>query len=329
MDFLGHFHSAMRRLKLGYQIVNLAYHPFSPLNDTEGLLRGNSMPKFVIFPSTVILNPNIQEKLVNYVKTGGILCMTGDIPVMDENLEPCTILRDILGQFTSPLKASHMYIKSVGKGYFLYKIGNQFLRARGPSYYLTDLIVRFLMRLNLKIPGGKAIEGKVLPYSEAIGMVGPPLFEKIGGDVYNSNLNRESLRTITRLYKFMQEKGLHRTVDIQVRTIYKYRENLDVIVYTHPQKDVQHVFIFGFNCNKNLPVDIHFIIPQIDRRIHIKTVLVGHTAQLLRIEQAELTSFIYTGINLINHLYSPLDLTEHTAYLYRCSNRFDLFKERK
>jgi beta-galactosidase len=317
MDFLGHFHAAMRRLKLGYQITNLQWDSLtSPASSGNGDLRQKKFPPMLLFPSTRVLNRDAQEKLLHYVKAGGILVLFGELPIITEDHHTCILLKEALTLSNRPLRPTHMRYRRIEKGWLMFQPRNPFQRNRGPSYYLTGLIVRTLMRLRLKLPGGKAIAGKVLPYSEAVGMVAPALFEKFGADVYNAQLSTDTLRTINKLYRFLQRQGIHRYIDIQLRTIPRYRQKVDIFIYTHPQRDVQYIFLFSLQCPVNLPVSIQYVIPDMDRRIRIKTILVGYTSQLFRIEGGQLTALFYTGVNPINRLACALDLEVNDARIW-------------
>lgn len=125
-------------------------------------------------------------------------------------------------------------------------------------------------------------------------------------DRLNPKLQFNSLKTINLLLRFLQSKGFYRNLDISVRTDFIFRHKIQVFVFQHPSKNIQHVFIFSLQTHWTLPVSIHIFHPESGFSSRIRTHLVGHTAQLLRIEEGRLTACIYNGVNPISHQYQPL-----------------------
>ncbi|UYP46204.1 hypothetical protein NEF87_002489 [Candidatus Lokiarchaeum ossiferum] len=271
------FHLAIRHIKLGYNIINL---------EDESLIE--KMPKLLLFVSSTILSKAVQLNLIEYVRKGGHLCIFGDFPVCDEQHQTYSLIKD-------------EYSKTQNSGKIKYFKGNPLTCRRGIRYYLEEFSLKYKNQISrLRIP-------KIFsPIKENLS------FSKISANILRkfnpTELQGDSLKSIHLLLRFLQKQGITRKIDVSVRTEYIFRHKIEVFVYTHPDKDLLYLFIFSRDTSWTLPVSIHLYIPERSFSLRVRTNILGHTSQVLRIENGELNNFIYTGINPILHTKARLYL---------------------
>ena len=312
MDCLAQLQLACRQLKIGLHVLNLETELFEIKEHLEKNNLRSEIPHMIIFPSMKFLAAVRSKQLKRYMEQGGILVIYGEIPEFDENYQPCLMLKEIFQRRQIRKRDFARW----GKGFLIYQRNNPFQQPRKIGYYITYLLTRILMIIKLRIPHIGLIEGRSLPFTEIFSIIGPALFEGIGGDIYSATLSHVALQTITQLVRILQHFNITRDVELQIRTNYKYRRNVDVFVYHHPSEDVQYVFIFSLQCATSLPVILHYYLPEKRRRIVIKTILVGQTAQLLRIKDGQIDSFIYTGVNPVSRQAEPLSIKMNNTNIY-------------
>jgi len=75
--------------------------------DSDAWLADTSTP--VIVPTSVSMAESIQRRVVRFIQNGGRVLLAPVIPMLDENLQPCTILADALGR---PAVSSRKNIRS-------------------------------------------------------------------------------------------------------------------------------------------------------------------------------------------------------------------------
>ncbi|RLI62910.1 MAG: hypothetical protein DRO88_11165 [Promethearchaeia archaeon] len=328
-DFWTQFHLAMQHLHLDYDLVNLEYenlktfisHPYHENNQLDKNKSYSQKNKMLLFGTSFFLGQNVQRKLVNYVQNGGIVFLFGEIPEYDENFAPCTILKDFFSssmEKSSHLRKSHrkrICAFSKSNGLLLFHPNNPFEVKKTAWFYLIDFLTRVLIRINFKLPKSPVIDFEAVSY--------PEFMSWLSQDRLNPKLRFNSLKTINLLLRFLQSKGINRKIDISIRTEYLFRHKIHVVVYQHPEKNIQHIFIFNLQTHFTLPVSIHIFQPDSGFSSRIQTHIVGHTAQLLRIEEGHLTACIYNGVNPISHQYYPLNIriNKHT---YKTKHPIDL-----
>ncbi len=323
------FFKALRHMKLGFEIINLEYPQFMqqmPTAQESGISTENSLKfrsKFLIFVSTEVLGKQVQKTLVEYVAQGGILCLFGEMPQYDENFQPCQILQEAFPQFNNQriiqkkcINEKVCYTSNDQGGFFLFRKGNPLESPRGVLYYTLDFIIRtFFMPLQLRISNNRVFHGKILPYAT---------YQRLLGlDGFIPQLKRNSLKTFNLLLRFLQQKGIHREVEITLRTDYLFRRKIEVFVYTHPQYDQQFIFLFSKQTNWTLPVTVHLYYPERKISLRIKTKILGRTAQLLRIVEGKLTGIVYIGFNPITHAKKALEISIN-KYQYSTDHPMDL-----
>ncbi|WP_457558840.1 beta-galactosidase [Candidatus Harpocratesius sp.] len=314
-DVWTQFHLAAQHLGMDYKIINLEHEnieakipPALNIHLTDLIDKGNESgkkrPKILIFASSFFLSREVQKNLVSYIKRGGIVFLFGQLPDCDEHFAPCTVLKDFVANEVescclSKKSAKHQIcIFPKRKGILLFHARNPFELKKSAWFYFIDFITRALFRINFKLPHTPVIDLEAIPY--------PELMAWLSQDRLNPKLQLNSLKTINLLLRFLQSKGFYRNLDISVRTDFIFRHKIRVFVFQHPSKNIQHVFIFSLQTHWTLPVSIHIFHPESGFSSRIRTHLVGHTAQLLRIEEGRLTACIYNGVNPISHQYQPL-----------------------
>ena len=64
----------------------------------------------LIVPSPSVMSADAQQRLIDFVENGGQLLLVGDLPTLDENLHPCTLLREFMGnpEFEKQLRSGSM-----------------------------------------------------------------------------------------------------------------------------------------------------------------------------------------------------------------------------
>jgi len=297
MNGLALFHIAMRKLKLGYDLLNLEEKDFNPQNT----------PSLLFFVSK-FLSKNVQEKLVKYIKDGGILYLIGELPTKSfegGNFEDCEILRDFVADSPalisqiSELKITKALEMKKEKGLVVFQKGNPYIQRKGPVHYAVKFLTKLLMKLRIKIPFRQTIDGALFPYSEVMGM--------IGGDTINPKLSSTVLSSLNKFMKFLEDHKLYRNIEVSVSTLEDMENNADVFVFQHPKKDIQHVFLFNLN-EASVPIVVDYIASTFNRNVSIDTRIVDNTAQLFRIENGRLTSFIYTSFNPDRNVRRSLDV---------------------
>jgi len=78
--------------------------------------------KPLVIAASKSMSKAVQQNLADYIKSGGTLLITPEIPSQDENFEPCLILADAIGAKTEPLLAENVEVSVkdltgiVGKG---------------------------------------------------------------------------------------------------------------------------------------------------------------------------------------------------------------------
>ncbi|MHA1672554.1 MAG: hypothetical protein ACTSYI_02915, partial [Promethearchaeota archaeon] len=352
-DVWAQFHLAMQHMKLDYRIQDVESDDF-----LDRLLHNNSpksaqhssaneninnnvnmKPRMLIFVSSIFLSRRAQENLLEYVAKGGILCIFGDFPQYDENLQPCTTLRDAIPQLYERTGNIHRGTYHRGAierifelkidptleitknenekrpGVVLYHGKNPLESGKDAKFYLLDFLSRALLQLNLNLRNLPVIDGEAIPYTE--------LLAKIGGDILTPKVHPNTLKTINLLLRFLQKRGLYRKLDVTVRTDFIFRRKIRVHVFQHPTANIQHIFIFSMQVPWTLPVSIHIFQPESNFGLRIRTSIVGHTAQLLRIEDGKLTACIYNGVNPITHKYEPLHIKVN-KHLIESTHALDL-----
>ena len=98
---------------------------------------GARLPRTVALSSGVILDADVQQRLVDHVAGGGSLLLTGRLPERDSENRPCTVLADFLG-----LGAGEM-VRGTAR-YFPSVVG------RGPADFLPETRVGWLAGLHLR-----------------------------------------------------------------------------------------------------------------------------------------------------------------------------------
>lgn len=271
------FHLAIRHIKLGYNIINL---------EDESLVE--KMPKLLLLVSSSILSRAVQLNLVEYVKKGGHLCIYGDLPEHDEQHQTCSLLEE-------------EYSKSQNGGNIRYFKGNPLACRRGFRYFLDDFSTKFQSKISrFKLPKITSNLMDNIQFSK--------IYAKIRRRFNPTELQRDSLKSTHLLLRYLQKQRITRKIDVSVRTEYIFRHKIEVFVYTHPDKDLLYIFIFSKDTNWTLPVSIHLYIPDRSFSLRVRTNILGHTSQVLRIENGELNSFIYKGVNPISHTKARLYL---------------------
>ncbi|MHA1293432.1 MAG: beta-galactosidase [Promethearchaeota archaeon] len=239
MDIIGQFHASMRELKEVYEIKNLRFINRKELTHSRCILFGCS--KF--------LDRDIQQKLVNYVINGGILVIFGELPTLDEKFFPCRILIDGLELNNLEFKKKKITIMRFRKGTVIVIKGNPFIQKRGFLYQVTNLIYNIIKRIELVFPKIGRFYGKALPKGEIIGRIG----NKLRLDQINSIPTKEALTAVKKIQNSLECDAYCKEVDIIVS-----HPDTDVYVFSHPKKDVQHIFIFNMQKNKNIQTTIHY-----------------------------------------------------------------------
>lgn len=308
------FHLALQHMRLNYQVVDLEYDEFTLSNKSS-----KRQPKVLVFISSVFLAKSVQEKLIRYVKNGGILCIFGQFPEFDENFVPCTLLRDNFPLFYPGNPHSSMCVDEKicymthDKGTFLFHSKNPLEQGKDARFYLIDFLTRVVMQLRIKLRRKPVIDLKAIPYSE--------IMATIGRDAFTPKLHNNSLKTINLLLRFLQITGTYRKIDISVRTDYIFRHKIHVHALHHPSQNIQHIFIFSAQTTRTLPVSIHIFQPDLGFSVRIQTNIVGNTAQLIRIHEGDITGLIYSGVNPISHRYEPLYLKVNKQI---CTSKYPL-----
>jgi beta-galactosidase len=290
MDIIGQFHATMREFKEAYDIKNLMHV------STKDLIYCRS----IIFGSSKFLHRSVQEKLVEYVRNGGTLFIFGELPSLDENFAPCRILQEKLRLTSRTFKKKNMRVIRFRRGTIAVIRGNPFIQKRRIRYQIVSLIFKFLTKIELIIPKIGRIPGKALPRGEFIGFLG----NKLGLDKKNSIPTKEALKAIELISRSLECDAYCRLIDIIVSD-----QNIDAYVFSHPKKDVQHIFIFNMQKNQNIAVSVQYQLTEISSEWNeIKTTVVGNTCQLFRIENRLLNDFIYIGVNPVSRKKAPLDV---------------------
>ena len=305
-EALGQLYLGLRHIKLGYNFTNIETESFDipEVNPQKGT---KPFPKMLIFISSRMLSQSVQHKLLNYARNGGHLCIFGDLPQVDEHSKPRTLLHDVVSARFSKktfwnngssktLRWTHYF-----QGTILYHQRNPFEARKGFRFYMIDLLSRVLLKMGrFGIPKWPLVEGKINPYSY--------FSAKIGSVLNPPSLRRGSLKSTHLLLRYLQKHGITRKVEMSVRTDYIFRHKLDVFLYSHPHKNVQYIFIFSKDTHWTLPVSIRLYIPERSFSLRIRTNILGHTSQLIRIENGELSGFIYTGVSPRSHMRAKLFL---------------------
>ncbi|MHA1583887.1 MAG: hypothetical protein ACTSWL_01410, partial [Promethearchaeota archaeon] len=303
-DGFSQFLQAVRNLKQGYKVINLETLNESQLQD---------IPPVLIFVSSKMLSGKIQILLIKYIHNGGLLCLFGELPEFDEKFQPNSELKDLVISERQRLERSwpkrqkienlslkkQVFYSNHGNGGVLFSFGNPFLLRRRASFYLADILARsFRKILRFKFPGKILIKGRVIPYS----MIFSPIFNFFS----HAHLQHYTMKVFNRIIRFLQIKGIHRRVEISVKTDFLMRDKIDVFLLSHPEKDVHYVFVFSKEVIWTLPVSIHCFFPENNHNIRIKTKIVGHASHVYRIENGNLTSFVYTGVNPFSYTREPV-----------------------
>lgn len=88
---LAQFQQQARRRRLDYRVMNLST---ASVND---LL---AYPRLALCGGA-FMHRTVQERLAEYARRGGKLALIGETPLKDENFQPCNLLAEMNGQFTS------------------------------------------------------------------------------------------------------------------------------------------------------------------------------------------------------------------------------------
>jgi beta-galactosidase len=112
------FQAISRKYNIDYKLLNLA----------------SGVPSIADYPIITLtggffMEAEVQENLVSYVKEGGKLVLTHDVPVLDENMLPCSVLID--GLFEGKFPADGSY--EVGDGVVVYRDNNLFYEHSDPE----------------------------------------------------------------------------------------------------------------------------------------------------------------------------------------------------
>ena len=290
MDIIGQFHSVMRELKETYDIKNLMHVT------SKDLVYCRS----IIFGCSKFLHRDIQEKLTEYVRKGGTLVLFGELPTLDEKYEPCNILQDKLRLSSRRFKKKIMDVLRFRRGTIAFIKGNPFIQKRGILYHLIHLIYKIMTKLELVIPKIGRVPGKVLPRGEFIGFMS----DKLRLRKSSSGPTREAKRAVELINRTLECDAYCRLIETMVSDT-----NIDAYIFSHPKKNVQHIFLFNMQQNKNIPVSINYQLSVISSEWNeIKTTVVANTCQLLRIENRLLTDLIYIGVNPASKKRKALDL---------------------
>ncbi len=298
MDIIGQYHAVMRELKETYEIKNLQH--ISP----KDLI----YCRCIIFGSSKFLHRSVQEKLADYVRNGGTLVIFGELPSLDEKFESCMILQEKLRLTSRKFNKKTMRVIRFRRGTIAVIRGNPFTQKKGPVYQIASLAFKFLSKLDLIIPKFGRVPGKALPRGEFLGFFG----NKLGLDKINSEPTKEALKAVELISRSLECDAYCRLIDTIVSD-----PNIDAYIFSHPKKDVQHIFIFSMQQSENIPVSIQFQLSEISSEWNeIRTTVVGNTCQLLRIEDRLLSDFLYIGVNPISRKEAPLDLEVNGEKFY-------------
>jgi len=305
MDFVAQFHAAMREYKETYEIKNLMYmHPKEMI-----------YCRCIIFGSSKFLHKCLQEKLVDYVRNGGSLILFGELPTLDENFEPCLILQEKLRLNDRRFKKNRMSVIRFRRGTIAFIRGNPFIQRRGIVHHITSLLYKILSKLELEVPKIGRISGRMLPRGEFFGLIG----NKLGLDKKNSTPTEGAKKTLQLISRILECDAYCRLIDIIVSD-----PDIDVYIFSHPKKSVQHIFIFNLQKPENIPVTIQYRRSEISSEwIEIKTTVVANACQLLRVEDRLLTDFIYVGVNPGSKKEAPMDI-EVTGERFHTNSPLDI-----
>ena len=82
-----------RRISLSLQEAGYTFGMFELESATEEEL---FQPKGVAIESSFFMDPTSQRKLARFIKNGGRLFISGELPTHDLEMQPCTILKDAI-----------------------------------------------------------------------------------------------------------------------------------------------------------------------------------------------------------------------------------------
>ncbi len=296
MDFLGKFHVMMNANKEQYDFINLIE------SSSEELKRC----KTVCLVTMEFMEQSVQEKLRTYVESGGFLILFGEFPILDDNFQSCRILFDLFKDKNENIeqKEGVLIIKKVGSGSLGFHKGNPFKRDRSIRFRIAEGLVRTIQKIPVLKIGKISIHGKEVPYAFGVAQIADGLFNKRGKDIINPKYTKELKRAFEIIDKALNNFGNQKNYLIETNC-----SNVDIILFSHPEKDVQYIFLFSMQTDELLNISLSYSRKNQQTKVnYIKTKLVGHTAQFLRIENGILTALIYSGFNPASALSSPLNL---------------------
>ncbi|MDB5053556.1 MAG: Beta-galactosidase-like protein [Bacilli bacterium] len=135
-----HFQNIARQYNIDYSMVNIA----------ESDVPVDKHPMLVLVGG-FFMDEKTQRNLVRYVKSGGILNLTHDVPALNENFEPCTYLREEIFGGLEPTDGEYLY----GKGKVLYTSDNLFAAAEASKKFISlleeHLPASFLIRSDAQV----------------------------------------------------------------------------------------------------------------------------------------------------------------------------------
>jgi beta-galactosidase len=125
---LNHFQNITRQYNMDYSMVNIA---------------GNEIPvkkhPILIMVGGFFMDENAQSNLVAYVKNGGLLILTHDVPLLNECFETCEFLVKELFGGTEPTDGEYAY----GEGKAIYRSKNIF-KTKESSNLLIPILYKHL-----------------------------------------------------------------------------------------------------------------------------------------------------------------------------------------
>jgi beta-galactosidase len=123
-----HFQDIARQHNIDYLMVNIA--------EQEIIAAQHPM---LVLVGGFFMNEKTQHNLIKYVKNGGILVLTHDVPLWDEYFEPCTCLLEELFDGGEPADGEYAY----GDGKVLYAANNLFATKETGSNF-AEILDKFV-----------------------------------------------------------------------------------------------------------------------------------------------------------------------------------------